>query len=281
MKPIDFAKEFKRHLQKWCEANNTINETAEDIIDKELEEYENWLKTPQPWLNGKTPDTYFDDIKDANKATLLLTQYIIKGMAVPEPLENRIIELKETLYPAFLYVLQNFGQGVKKEISDKLKEKIIEYIAVMQKPHPYKLYINWINNAKKSGSLTEKAAEMLLNAADIEKENIIKAYLTAKNEYASDVFLDILSNCAGDVRIVKFTIEKFINSKDKKAFYANCLGKLGDGGAISYLYEAIGDKTLGYYDYTAIKYAIEELGGTVDNERDFTGDNDFEKLKDI
>ncbi len=34
-----------------------------------------------------------------------------------------------------------------------------------------------------------------------------------------------------------------------------------------------------YYDYMAIKNALEELGGEVTIDRDFSGDSDYEELK--
>lgn len=110
-------------------------------------------------------------------------------------------------------------------------------------------------------------------------EELIAAYEKAKNDYVSDCLLDILCDVSFDERVYQFAIEKFLYSDGCRAFYASCLGKLGNPDAMQYLEEALREDDTGYYDYIAIKNAIEELGGEVTIDRDFSGDRDYECLK--
>lgn len=277
MKPIDFVEKFKNYIHQWSREHLTGDETDEEIEEKQLEEYEKWLVTPKDWLKGKSPDAYFGDIQDPNEIVKLLVEYIISGIAVPEPMDNRLIEMKETVYPMLIYILEVFNEG-EKQAAERLKVKIINLISEMGKPHPFRLYIDWIRNAVLKSDLTEEAAHVLSEGGDEQKTELIKAYQASDNEYASDCFIDILSNYPGDPYIVEMIIERFENTNTKKAFYANCLGKLGDPDTLQSLYNALNDRQLDYFDYTAIKYAIEELGGSVEIDRDFTGDKDYEKL---
>ena len=71
----------------------------------------------------------------------------------------------------------------------------------------------------------------------------------------------------------------FCTAKAGGLFTPAALGKLGYADAMPYLEEALRENNIGYFDYTAIKNAVEELGGEVTIDRDFSGDSDFESLK--
>ena len=71
-----------------------------------------------------------------------------------------------------------------------------------------------------------------------------------------------------------------LNSRDDaKAFYAQCLAKTSDDMALPALMEASDLPQISYFDYTAIRDAIEELGGELDHEREFSGDKDYTALQ--
>lgn len=277
---IDFNKEFKKYIKAWKEAHLTGKETEEEAEELELEEYTRWLDFPQTFLDGRSVNAYFADIGDANEAVKLLAAYIMAGLGSPEPLDNRLVEQKEAVYPLLLYILETLNEGDAHAIMH-LKIKIMSLITEMEKPHPYALYIRWIAQSSEKSEMTEEAADLLSEAPQEQKAALIQAYLQAQSEYAADCFIDILSNFPGDPYIVELTAEEFMNTRTKKAFYAHCLGKLGDDSVLPNLYEALEDRELSYFDYTAVKYAIEELGGSLDIERDFEGDDDYEKLKDL
>ena len=280
MKVIDFNEEFKKHITTWKETQLKGDETEEETEELELEEYIRWLEQPQNFLEGRSVKAYFADIGDASEAVKLLAAYIMAGLGSPEPLDNRLIEQKEAVYPLFLYILETLSEGEAHAIMH-LKIKIMSLITEMENPHPYALYIGWIAQSDDKTELTEEAAELLSQAPQEQKAALIQAYLHAQSEYAADCFIDILSNFPGDPYIVELVAEEFMQTRTKKAFYAHCLGKLGDDSVLPNLYETLEDRELSYFDYTAVKYAIEELGGALDIERDFEGDDDYEKLKDL
>ena len=62
--------------------------------------------------------------------------------------------------------------------------------------------------------------------------------------------------------------------------YAGFIGKYGDERAMTYLYPALDN--CNYVDFTEIRNAIEQLGGTVDDEyRDFSSDPYYKALKNL
>ena len=90
-----------------------------------------------------------------------------------------------------------------------------------------------------------------------------------------------MSDLPYDERTYNYVLERFLYGDRLKAFYASCLGKLGNSDALPYLEQALKDEGLMYYDYISIRDALEELGGEVNIERDFTGDSDYESLKNL
>ena len=270
---IDFQKEFSKYLSEYTHEN--------EIKDEELEEkapelYLDWLNKPQEWLLGKTPNSYF---KSFSAADLIgtLGKYIFSDITLPGVLLNRIADTKEETYPLLLVLLKTYDG----EKSDKVKTVVVRLLEEMDMRHPYEIYIEVIAASSEKSEFSEACAEELRNAGDAQKENLIAAFESAPSPYASDCFLDILCDISGEERIYQFALDKFLYSDAHRAFYASCLGKIGNDSALPFLEEELKDDDIIYFDYIAIKNAYEELGGEINIERDFSGDNDYESLKDM
>lgn len=268
---IDFEGKFAAYLHEYAKKKE-LNDDDLDNIAPEL--YLKWLDTPKKWLEEKTPVEHFKSYK-APELIEQLGGYIMSGITLPGPLLNQIADTKKDTYPYLINLLKNY-EGEK---SCKLKQIIIRLIEEMDLPHPYDYYIEVISAAEDKDDFVESAAEELKNNSDMYTEELIAAYEKAKNDYVSDCLLDILCDISFDERVYQFAIEKFLYSDGCRAFYASCLGKLGNPDAMQYLEEALRDDDTGYYDYLAIKNAIEELGGEITIDRDFSGDRDYECLK--
>ena len=267
---IDFEDKFSQYLDEYEHEN--------DLGDGELDEavpdlYLDWLKTPKEWLSGKSPVDYFASF-EASELIAVFGEYIFSEMAVPGVMLNRIADTKTQTYPFLISLLKNY-EGEK---SDQLKTYIVRMIEEMDLGHPYKFYIEVISGSDESGLFPEACAQELKNSGEAYIEDIIAAYESATNRYASDCFLDILTDLPYDERVYQFALDKFLYENMKKAFYASCLGKIGNENAIPYLEEALKDESTAYFDYVSIRNAIEELGGEISIERDFTGDKDYESL---
>ncbi len=270
---VDFEDKFSRFLTEYIKENE-ISEDGLDDIAEVL--YFDWMDEPKDWLDGKSPNTYFDSFS-ASSLVELLGKYVFSGLSIPAPLLNRIEDTKEETYPFLISLLMNY-EGEK---SGELKDVIVQLIDEMHMSHPYDYYIEVISEAAEASDFLESCVQELKNTGDTYKEKIISAYENAQSTYSSDCFLDILSDLPYDERTYNYVLERFLYGDRLKAFYASCLGKLGNSDALPYLEQALKDEGLMYYDYISIRDALEELGGEVNIERDFTGDSDYESLKNL
>lgn len=273
MTPIDFEDKFRKYLSEYIKENKI----EEDEIDDYAEDlYFNWMDSPKGWLDGKSPNHYFDGFGSAELIETL-GKYIFSEISIPGSLLNSIEDKDKETYPFLISLIKNY-EGEK---SDKLKSVIVQLIEEMDMKHPYDYYIDAIAGSTEIMDFPESCVQALKETGESFKEKIISAYEQSENEYSSDCFLDILSDLPYDERTYNFVLEKFLYSDTKKAFYASCLGKLGNEKALPYLEEALKDEGIVYYEYVAIKNAFEELGGEITIERDFTGDKDYESLKSL
>jgi len=270
---IDFGHKFAHYLDAYIQ-NHHIEEDELDDITPDL--YLEWLDMPQDWLNGVSPNAYF---REMDPVTLVKTlgQYMLSDITLPGPLLNRIADLREDTYPLLISLLKNYSG----ENEDKIRTIVVKLIEEMDMEHPYLYYIDMIAQTCEKNEFSEACVDELRNAGPEYLETVMNAFEQAQNAYAMDCFLDILTDLPYDERTYNYVIERFLLSDSQKAFYAQCLGKIGNPQALPSLEEALRQEDIRYFDYMAIRNALEELGGEADIERDFTGDKDYDSLIDL
>ncbi len=267
---IDFEEKFSQYLQDYRAQLGIEDDRLEEMMPKI---YLDWLDKPAVWLGGKSPNAYFASLDDV-KLIELLGHYVLAGIALPGPLIGCIVEKSACTYSLLLSLMKNYDG----EKSDALKSAIVRLIEETDLPRPYAYYIEVIAAAGEESSFSEACANELKGAGSDLLDSVLLAYENAKSRYAADCFLDVLADMPFDTRVYEHVLERFLYSEQHKALYASLLGKLGSENALPYLEEAMRRQSLKYYDYLAIKNAYEALGGEIEIERDFSGDEDFEAL---
>lgn len=270
---IDFEERFRTYLSLYKKSNEIEDEVLEE---RAPELYLNWLDSPKDWLSGNSPNGHFKKY-DAGALIEALGEYILSDFTLPGVLLNMIADAKKETYPFLISLMKNY-EGEK---SDSLKKTIVRLIEEMDMIHPYSLYIEAIAHSDEKSEFAEACAEELKNSGIDQKENIISAFEKTKSRYSSDCFLDILTDLPYDEKTYNFALEKFLYGDSQKAFYASCLGKIGNESALPFLEEAIKAEETTYFEYLSVKNAFEELGGEIEIERDFSGDSDYESLKKV
>ena len=77
---------------------------------------------------------------------------------------------------------------------------------------------------------------------------------------------------------LEILLEEFEAPEADLAFLAECLGRLGDEGALDSLRRAIADDGIQYYEFRELRNAIEAISGQEVPERDFSGDALYDYL---
>lgn len=96
--------------------------------------------------------------------------------------------------------------------------------------------------------------------------------------YGKLCILDILSEFEGDQEVFDILAEEFVQEDGDKGLLAGCFGKLGDARAIPLLEKELERGDIEYILYRELREAVEMLGGDEVEERDFTGDKDYDFL---
>lgn len=275
MKCIDFDRQFEAHTRSWMAKNAEKYENNMDVIEGMMPDiYIEFLSTPAQWLDGVTPEAYFDQFDDAQMLVDWMCAYYDEGVPVPDLLLERITALGDGAEKALLALL----------FTDKSKHEAeltaISLLREMESTAPLDQYVAFIASLEEPDEKGDMCAESLLSMGACAVAPILAALDQAKAA-GRDIFADILSNYPGDDRIFDLLMERFAHEEDRRALFASYLAKYGDDRALPALKEAAQDDRINYLDYVEIVNAIEALGGERPPEREFSGDPYYESLRQV
>ncbi|NLB91173.1 MAG: hypothetical protein GX786_08150, partial [Clostridiales bacterium] len=163
--------------------------------------------------------------------------------------------------------------------TEEAKMTAIALLRDLESLQPMKIYIRWQLTRQEKDDLKDHAVESL-KAMGKEALNAIESALDRANEYGQEALLDALIGRRGGNKIFDLVLQFFQEKPEKRAVFADYLGKLGDMRALPVLKEAAMDPQVTYLDYIEIRNAIESLGGDCP-ERDFEEDEGYEALRQL
>jgi len=272
---LDFDANFAAYSEKWMQMNQKKFRNIEQMEDAMPEVYMRWLNSPAAFLMGDTPATYFEKYTDPQELVNWMIEYEAANVPVPDPLLERIADLGEKSVPALMKAASDEGNSSETRVTamNLLKE-------VDAGDAPGEMCMELIDRREEEDELADVAAELLSNIGKGIVEKILERFEDV-TDIAQETYLDVLCNYPGDERIYDFLMRAFHDHDDKKALYASFIGKLGDDRAIDALKEAANLADISYLDYLEIRNAVEMLGGTIEGDREFSGDPYFETLKNV
>lgn len=270
MKPIDFDRRFQLFALDWLKRHPGLKE---DEIDARYNEMlAEWRDQPADWLGGSTPGAYFQQFDNAEELAALIVEYDRAGIELPEPLYSRIVELGEASVEPLMAILEDGA------LSEKARAQALSILGDIGTDAPLGTCAKLVARAEEAGDLVEAAARRLEARVVAARELLLDA-LDGATDYGRQTLIDLLSNLPGDARACELALYGLANDSERRAFYAACLGKIGDPRAIEALQRVAELADLSYYDYMEIVNAVEMLGGEMDPVREFYGDPDYETLR--
>jgi hypothetical protein len=216
------------------------------------------------------PGTYFGRFDDAQLLVDWMREYCMKRIPVPDPLQERIVELEGLCEPALLSLLQDGSAPAEARMT------AIGLLREMQSTAPKELYIAWQKNRRPKDELCDNALESLAEMGASAVPDMLGA-LHECNRAGQEALLDVLSAYPGNESVFQLALRFFEEEKGRRALFAGYLGRLCDERALPALQKAAGEKNLPYLDFIEIRNAIERLGGDAP-EREFESDPGYEAM---
>lgn len=275
MKCINFDSQFDKYVQRWMTENRSRFKNVDEMEAQMPDVYLKWINMPADWLDGQTPALYFEQYDDAPMLCKWMLKYIRSDIPLPDQLLERIAALGEASVDSLMDI------AFDREQSDEARMSALGTLEQIQSPRTMNGLISLITHARDDESeMSNLAGEMLVSLGAQVMPAVVEAMLAARAAHGL-VLLDVACNFPGDERVYDYALRLLRSMPDKRALIASYLGKLGDARAIDELMPMLELQELNYLDYLEIRNAIEELGGEVNIEREFAGDEYYESMKNM
>lgn len=278
MKIYDFDEKFHDYARTWMALHPGLKENQVEESYNEI--MRSWLEAPATWLGGETPGRYFDRYDDPKDLMKLLEEYDKRGMDLPEPLYARIVAVGEPCVPRLTHFVRD------RERSGGLRASALAMLRDIGSESSRELYIDLIAGARDDefeAELTDMAGDALMAMKyDAGVVDALLARYDAATPNSKMTILDVCTNYAsGDDRVLELCVKCLREDSENRALAAALLGQLGDPRAVEPLRAQLDSVDLNYFTYREIRFAIEELGEDAGPERDFSGDPDYEALRNL
>ena len=257
MKLIDFDGMFDEKLTKLMQENkNKYTEKQWESLIPKL--YQKFADTYVAKVKC-TPREYYAKMSDAELVECLRA-HINNDVPTPEFLCEELEKRNAT------QLLLPLLEGVSED------EAMYAINLLRDDRNAFDAYFSVLTQQRFDINVREEIVEIFKYAADEVKERALQAY---DNGLARESMLEICSRVKErDERIFERLLSAFL-SGEETPMRASYLAAYGDERALPHLLAAIEDKTIGFIEFQELKYAIEALGGTYDEARDFTDDKDY------
>ncbi len=265
---IDFEQLYRIFIQpRLAQAQGLKDEEIEALSDQWYEEFNH---TPNAELGGLVPCEYYTQF-DGPMLLELAWDYWEEGEELPGQLARALAQQDEETAQAMFRLLERALPAVRGEMLELLCQMqyppLLEagFAKILEQTVEDEEKQLWVEAVQQFGA---KAAVKALALLD-----------TQVDEETEQILADILCHWPLEGAFERLSSLFSQAQPENRAFYASCLGKLGDERSLELLTEQLKDPKLDYYTYCAIRDAAEELGAWVELDREFAGDKDYEAIK--
>lgn len=267
IKVIDIDKLFSDYISDYVYSN--LGKVSPEEIENQMPVlYTEFGGKPLKELDGKTPETYYRDFT-AQELVECLNAHLEHGVEVSDFLCEAITQNDDAV-PALITALEKFnGEQFIMYALNMLSET--DLTPALKRVTEFIVF-------DYSEPIRELATEILYPYADAVKEDLL-LQLREVDDTRRACFTEILSHTSKDDRVFDLLIEEFVKNQDNIPLYAGYLAKYGDERALPFLKTAIESDKINYNDFEELRFAIEVLGGEYTEERDFSSDKIYKKIK--
>lgn len=270
MKFENLDKLFELYVQEAVRKNKekySSHEALEDDLGMLFNRFENVrIKT----LDGKTPKEYAAELREDGEIFDYVSKCLENNIEVTDTICDEVVRAEgATGYLNGLLYENNkdaklLAALLLKEIDDEEVEDI---------------FISVITNDEMPDEVKTVAFEYLSDGDDCVSEKILEI-INSVPEKNQGILVEVLSNFKGRKDVFYWLVTMLQRAEDVPT-YAGLLGRYGDAAAIDILKSFASEVDINYVEFVEIRNAVEELGGEMTEEKDFSDDPYYKYINHI
>ena len=270
MKFENLDKLFELYVQEAVRKNKekySSHEALEDDLGMLFNRFENVrIKT----LDGKTPKEYAAELREDGEIFDYVSKCLENNIEVTDTICDEVVRAEgATEYLNGLLYENNkdaklLAALLLKEIDDEEVEDI---------------FISVLTNDEMPDEVKTVAFEYLSDGDDCVSEKILEI-INSVPEKNQGILVEILSNFKGRKDVFYWLVTMLQRAEDVPT-YAGLLGRYGDAAAIDILKSFAREVDINYVEFVEIRNAVEELGGEMTEEKDFSDDPYYKYINHI
>lgn len=270
MKFENLDKLFELYVQEAVRKNKekySSHEALEDDLGMLFNRFENVrIKT----LDGKTPKEYAAELREDGEIFDYVSKCLENNIEVTDTICDEVVRAEgATEYLNGLLYENNkdaklLAALLLKEIDDEEVEDI---------------FISVLTNDEMPDEVKTVAFEYLSDGDDCVPEKILEI-INSVPEKKQGILVEVLSNFKGRKDVFYWLVTMLQRAEDVPT-YAGLLGRYGDAAAIDILKSFASEVDINYVEFVEIRNAVEELGGEMTEEKDFSDDPYYKYINHI
>lgn len=270
MKFENLDKLFELYVQEAVRKNKekySSHEALEDDLGMLFNRFENVrIKT----LDGKTPKEYAAELREDGEIFDYVSKCLENNIEVTDTICDEVVRAEgATEYLNGLLYENNkdaklLAALLLKEIDDEEVEDI---------------FISVLTNDEMPDEVKTVAFEYLSDGDDCVPEKILEI-INSVPEKDQGILVEVLSNFKGRKDVFYWLVTMLQRAEDVPT-YAGLLGRYGDTAAIDILKSFANEVDINYVEFVEIRNAVEELGGEMTEEKDFSDDPYYKYINHI
>ena len=270
MKFENLDKLFELYVQEAVRKNKekySSHEALEDDLGMLFNRFENVrIKT----LDGKTPKEYAAELREDGEIFDYVSKCLENNIEVTDTICDEVVRAEgATEYLNGLLYENNkdaklLAALLLKEIDDEEVEDI---------------FISVLTNDEMPDEVKTVAFEYLSDGDDCVPEKILEI-INSVPEKNQGILVEVLSNFKGRKDVFYWLVTMLQRAEDVPT-YAGLHGRYGDTAAIDILKSFASEVDINYVEFVEIRNAVEELGGEMTEEKDFSDDPYYKYINHI
>ncbi|MCI6976791.1 MAG: hypothetical protein MR895_05580 [Clostridiales bacterium] len=270
MKFENLDKLFELYVHEAVRKNKekySSHEALEDDLGMLFNRFENVrIKT----LDGKTPKEYAAELREDGEIFDYVSKCLENNIEVTDTICDEVVRAEgATEYLNGLLYENNkdaklLAALLLKEIDDEEVEDI---------------FISVLTNDEMPDEVKTVAFEYLSDGDDCVPEKILEI-INSVPEKNQGILVEVLSNFKGRKDVFYWLVTMLQRAEDVPT-YAGLLGRYGDTAAIDILKSFASEVDINYVEFVEIRNAVEELGGEMTEEKDFSDDPYYKYINHI